>query len=87
MKPSIGRIVHFVQGGVHFAAIVTKVWTDVCVNLYVLPNGSDVLVPGSTDGGQNPNSYNGSSAAGSATSVVQSTSNAEFSWHWPERDE
>lgn len=36
MKPTVGRIVHFVnESGTHMAAIVTKVWTDTCVNLVV----------------------------------------------------
>jgi hypothetical protein len=42
MKPSIGRIVHFVQNKpsgfgegvrVHLPAIITAVWGDTCVNL------------------------------------------------------
>lgn len=34
MKPSIGRIVHFVDAeGEHCAAIITRVWSDDCVNL------------------------------------------------------
>lgn len=43
MKPSIGRIVHFVENGIHFAAIVTKIWSDTCINLYVFDDGSGNL--------------------------------------------
>lgn len=36
MKPSVGRIVHFIHGGRNIAAaIVTRVHSDTCVNLYV----------------------------------------------------
>lgn len=42
MKPTIGRIVHFqpaIEGaGVH-PAIITKVWSDTCVNLQVFGDG------------------------------------------------
>lgn len=50
-KPSLGRIVHYraasskeVWSGadVH-AAIVTRVWSDRCVNLKVLPDGGPVF--------------------------------------------
>ena len=35
MKPSVGRIVHFHIGGEEHAAIITRVWSDWCVNLTV----------------------------------------------------
>jgi len=37
MKPSIGRIVYFFNGDDqdNLPAIITKVWSDTCVNLYV----------------------------------------------------
>ena len=38
-KPSVGRIVHFRQGDVTLAAIVTKVWSDTCVNLAYFTEG------------------------------------------------
>lgn len=41
-KPSLGRIVHFHPGtpdGEPFAAIITKVWSDICVNLEVFGLG------------------------------------------------
>lgn len=78
MKPSIGRIVHFVQNGVHYAAIITKVWSDSCVNLHVFTNMSDAITPGATD------------AQGNASSVLLSVPTeccgkvADWSWHWPE---
>jgi len=33
MKPTIGRIVHYIVGGQHLAAIIVHVWSDICVNL------------------------------------------------------
>lgn len=48
MKPTVGRIVHFYTKDVGFwgngvgegpyAAIVTRVWSDNCVNLTVFPD-------------------------------------------------
>lgn len=36
MKPTIGRIVHYVEGsGAHRAALITAVHSDKCVNLTV----------------------------------------------------
>jgi len=46
MEPTLGMPVHFFQGGRCYAAIVVRVWTKECVNLYVLPTGSDEPVPG-----------------------------------------
>lgn len=88
MNPSIGRIVHFVQNKVHYAAMVVKVWTPLCVNLYVFPNGSDYLVPGVTDGGQSP-FHQQDARAGVTASVpwAPAAEDREFSWHWPEREE
>ena len=76
MKPSIGRIVHFVGASPttaadHYAAIVTHVWSDFCINLFVFANG------GQEDGLH----------AGVKTSVVYAEVPAVgHSWHWPERD-
>jgi hypothetical protein len=42
-KPSVGRIVHFVYGGNHFAAIITHVWSDNNVNLFAFDNGLNQL--------------------------------------------
>lgn len=69
MKPSIGRIVHYVHNTVHFAAIVTRVWTDTCVNLQVFNNGDS----------------NGYEEVFIKTSVViDPKGEADYSWHWPE---
>src|SRR6185503_9615799 len=46
MEPTLGMPVHFFQGGRCYAAIVVRVWTKECVNLYVLPTGSDEPAPG-----------------------------------------
>ena len=82
MKPSIGRIVHYVRGSVpdvpdagmiapsdHSAAIITQVWSETCVNLVVFPKGSPL----------------DSSHAGVKTSVVFSNEGTPYSWHWPEQ--
>lgn len=69
MKPSVSRIVHFVMQDQHFAAIVTKVWSDTCVNLQVFNNGS-------------PNELE---QVFPRTSVVlDATGTMDYSWHWPE---
>src|SRR5271168_2549962 len=59
MKPTIGRIVHFVQEKppqyqppdgqklvCHLPAIITAVWTDNCVNLQVFTDGSNSEIDG-----------------------------------------
>jgi hypothetical protein len=46
MKPSIGRIVHFVASEGHAPAIITRVFSDTCVNLRVF-----------RDNGQTPDHY------------------------------
>lgn len=42
MKPSLGRIVLFrsldSNGSLEHPAIITRVWSDVCVNLLVFPD-------------------------------------------------
>ena len=81
MKPSIGRIVHFVleskpdvpdagmqAPSAHYAAVITQVWTDECVNLYVFPKGSPL--------DQRDREVR--------TSVVFSSEGKPYSWHWPE---
>lgn len=72
--PSVGRIVHFVHGGTHYAAIIVHVWSETCVNLAVLPNGVTNIVPGCR------------TQEGLCTSVsyADAGNNAEYSWHWPE---
>lgn len=77
MKPTIGRIVHFVLSGAavpgdHYAAVVTHVWSDTCVNLFVFSKGA-----------QADDQY----ASGVKTSVIQDESaTIGYSWHWPERE-
>lgn len=73
-RPTVGRIVNFVQNGVTYAAMIVKVWSNTCVNLLVFPNGSDVITPGAVD------------YQGIAHSVcLKEPVNTEWSWHWPER--
>jgi hypothetical protein len=40
MKPTIGRIVHFIEqdGAKPLPAVITEVHSDTCVNLSVIPN-------------------------------------------------
>lgn len=45
MIPSVGRTVHFFPGmskhkGQPYPAVITHVWSDQCVNLHVLDDGS-----------------------------------------------
>jgi hypothetical protein len=79
LKPRIGRIVHFVQNGVHYAAMIVKVWTDTCVNLRVFPNGSDKIVAGALDTNDIAHSVNFSDTCDKCGSGPR-----EWSWHWPE---
>lgn len=71
MKPSIGRIVHFVIGDNHVAAIITAVWSDTCVNLRLFQDGSN------TDNGKNWGEW--------ATSRSLDESAHDGTWHWPEK--
>ena len=85
MKPTIGRIVHFVQQMpaqygdrlVHLPAIVTAVWGDTCVNLQVFTDGSN-SEPG-------PNS-NPASAKWVTSVTYNEMGNPPYTWHWPERE-
>ncbi len=84
MKPSIGRIVHFVQkkpagygeGVVHLPAIITAVWGDACVNLQVFTDGTN-----SDEQNMAPVKW--------MTSVTldESAEPQPRTWHWPERIE
>jgi hypothetical protein len=78
-EPSVGRIVHFVQNYIHYAAVIVKVWTINCVNLRVLPNGSDVITPGALDERDIAHSVTYSEPRDCCGKC------AEWSWHWPER--
>lgn len=78
-RPTIGRIVHFVQNHVHYAAIVVKVWSATCVNLRVFRNGSDVIVQGALD--QDDMAY----SVGYSEPRPCCGQCRDWSWHWPER--
>lgn len=75
-KPSIGRVVHYYEKGVHYAAIVTR----------TLPDKSDIVDLVVFD-----DRYLAQSGYGLARfdySVPQDESQTwERSWHWPEREE
>lgn len=73
MKPSIGRIVHYVVnvGNARpVAAIITAVWTDTCVNLRLFQDGSN------TD----PQTF---SEWVTSRSLDESETPAQGTWHWP----
>lgn len=87
MKPTIGRIVHFVQRKppmyqhangtvalVHLPAIITAVWGDSCVNLQVFTDGT------------NSDDQNMSLVKWIISSTQDETATQERSWHWPERE-
>jgi hypothetical protein len=83
MKPTIGRIVHFVQnkpasyggGVVHLPAIIVAVWGDTCVNLQVFTDGTN-----SDD--QNMSAVKWVTSA----SLDASAEPQPRTWHWPERE-
>lgn len=76
MKPSIGRIVHYVAYGTpggeykaeaHRAAIITQVHTDTCVDICILnPTGLFFTTSAQFNGDAEP---------------------TPGTWHWPERVE
>lgn len=78
-KPSIGRIVHFVQNGVHYPAIIVKVWTDTCVNIKVFRNGSDSIVPGALSKDDIASSVTFNDRCDHCGGGPK-----EWTWHWPE---
>ena len=74
MRPSIGKIVHFVMpNGKHRPAIIEEVWTDNCVDLVVFIGPNDV-----------PQAL---TQAWGASSVLYDGTCEPHSWHWPEREE
>jgi len=83
LKPSIGRIVHFVQkkpptygtGFVHLPAIIVAVWGDTCVNLQVFTDGGNSEI----DGTNFPNVKWVTSASLDESATLDRT------WHWPEQ--
>lgn len=88
MKPTIGRIVHFVQekpkayqpegprAMVHLPAIITEVWGDTCVNLMVATDGSNSEADGTN--------FRCMKWVTSAT-LDDSADPQPRTWHWPER--
>jgi hypothetical protein len=87
MKPSIGRIVHYVQEKppqyqsadgpkqfVNLPAIITAVWGDTCVNLQVFSDGSNSEIDGT-----NFRSVKWITSA----SLDESETPQPRTWHWP----
>lgn len=78
-KPSMGRIVHYVMthqrgSGQPFEecpAIITRVWSDTCVNLHLLRDHDQ--------------SHHDQQQGDKPTSVMFDEAGAPRSWHWPER--
>jgi hypothetical protein len=83
MKPTIGRIVHFVQKKpagygdalVHLPAIIVAVWGDTCVNLQVFTDGTN------SDADETNQVKWVTSATLDETETPQPRT-----WHWPERE-
>ena len=86
MKPSIGRIVHYVQEKpacyqpkegprlmVHLPAIITAVWGDTCVNLQVFTDGTN-----SDDASMMPVRWI------TSANLDAGETPAARSWHYPE---
>lgn len=83
MKPSIGRIVHFVQAKpagypagqlVHLPAIIVAVWGDTCVNLQVFTDGTN-----SDESNMAPVKWI------TSVSIDESEAPQVRTWHWPEK--
>ena len=83
MKPTIGRIVHFVQKKpagygdalVHLPAIITAVWGESCVNLQVFTDGT------------NSDEQNMAPVKWVTSSSLDASENPQpRTWHWPERE-
>lgn len=86
MKPTIGRIVTFVQKKnptydgdciVHLPAIIVAVHDDTCVNLQVFTDGSN-SEPG-------PNSNPPSAKWITDVTLDASEHPQPYTWHWPKR--
>jgi hypothetical protein len=81
MKPTIGRIVHYVQKRpswygdtlVHLPAIIVAVWGDTCVNLEVFTDGTN------SDAEETSRVKWITSANLNETETPQ-----PCTWHWPE---
>lgn len=78
--PSIGRIVHFLQNGVHHPALILKVWSPTCVTLRVFPNGSDSIALGALDKDDRAHSVTYAGPCSECGAIPR-----DWSWHWPER--
>ena len=84
MKPTIGRIVHFVQKKpagygdalVHLPAIIVAVWGDTCVNLHVFTDGTN-------SDADEPNRVKWVPSA----PLDETETPQPHTWHWPERVE
>jgi hypothetical protein len=83
MKPTIGRIVHFVQKKpagygdalVHLPAIIVAVWGDTCVNLQVFTDGT------------NSDAYETNLVKWVTSVTLDETETPQpRTWHWPERE-
>lgn len=82
MKPSIGRIVHFVQKKpvgygdalVHLPALIVAVWGESCVNLKVF-----------TDGTNSDEQDMASVKWITSVSLDASEAPQPRTWHWPEQ--
>lgn len=73
MKPSIGRIVHYVTAaGKHIPAIIVAVWSETCVNLRIFHDGS--------------NSADQTAFNEWETSRSLDETNQPYTWHWRERE-
>lgn len=78
-KPSVGRIVHYTPQepaangtkGQPYPAVITHVWSDTCVNLNVLNDGSFTL---SRD-----------ECPTSVTLAADASNPTPRTWHWPPR--
>lgn len=84
MKPSVGRIVHYVQkkpagygdGVNHLPAIVVAVWGPECINLQVFTDGTN-----SDEANMSPVKWI------TSVSYDESSNPQPRTWHWPEREE
>jgi hypothetical protein len=77
MKPTIGRIVHFHQNNLCYAAIIVRVWSDSCVNIHVFPTGSDEPVPGA---------INSVTRVATSVNFDDNVHPKDWSWHWPKQE-
>lgn len=89
MKPTIGRIVHFIQEKpeayqvkdgpralVHLPAIIVAMWGDSCVNLMVFTDGSNSEADGT----------NFRCCKWVTSATLDETAMQPRTWHWPERE-